>query len=113
MVVKFLNPHQNKCQQNPRETNIWPRPTKAKDPKPKAEAGGGSAESALGGFKGIIINAVLTIVLMSIFLGAMYFMMNSMISQLGPQPDGDGHGEEHGHSEVSMSFPYETRRFYH
>ncbi|MGD9581289.1 MAG: flagellar basal body-associated protein FliL [Vampirovibrionia bacterium] len=87
------------------------RPTQPKDPKPKAEAGAGAGANALGGVTGIIINAVLTIVLMAIFIGANYFMVNSIVSNAGGgQVAEDPHGEE-GHGESVMSFPYDLEDF--
>lgn len=85
------------------------RPTKAKDPKPKAEGGGGAAQNALGGFSGILINAGLTIVLMGIFIGANYMMVQSIVNKLGPQQsEEEVHGGSH---EMAMSFPYELEDF--
>lgn len=86
------------------------RPTQAKDPKPKAEGGGDAGANALGGIKGIIINAGLTIVIMAIFTGAIYWMVQDMASKMGTTgtEEVDPHGEE-GHG--NMSFPYDLEDF--
>lgn len=83
------------------------RPTQAKDPKPKAEAGPGGAANALGGIKGIIINAVLTIVIMAIFTGGIYLMMTSIIDKLGPPEP----GPDPEHTTEVMTFPYDLDDF--
>lgn len=57
------------------------KPTKAKEPKPKAEGDGDAGNNALGGFKGILINAALTIVIASIFLGASYIIFGIMLDE--------------------------------
>lgn len=87
------------------------RPTKAKDPKPKAEGGADAGANALGGIKGIIINAGLTIVLMAIFIGANYFMVNSIVNKVGgtETTEEGGHGDPH--AGAVMSFPYNLEDF--
>lgn len=89
------------------------RPTQAKEPKGKADSGGGAGANALGGFTGIAINATITIVLMAIFVAANYFMVNSLVSQLGPQEAADAHGAEEGAhgSAHAMTFPYNLEDF--
>lgn len=85
------------------------RPTKAKDPKPKAEGSGDPGSSALGGFKGIIINSVLTIVIMGIFTGLNYWMITKIIADLGPKTANES--TEEGHGEAVSTIPYDLDDF--
>lgn len=87
------------------------RPTKAKDPKPKAESGASGSGGIPGGFIGfIIMNATLTIVICAIFVGAVYFMMNTLTNKLLPEED-THENNSHGESNAYMTFPYELNDF--
>lgn len=90
------------------------RPTKAKEAKPKMETAGGDS-GGLGGIKGIIINAVLTIIIGTIFVGATYLIIDNKLKELTindpatqAEEHVDAHGEE-GHG--SMGFPYTLEEF--
>jgi flagellar basal body-associated protein FliL len=86
------------------------RPTKAKDPKPKADSDTNAAGSIPGGFVGfIVMNGALTIVICAIFVAATYMMMNGMINKLVPEEE--AHASGHGTLEANMSFPYDLDDF--
>lgn len=89
------------------------RPTQAKDPKGKADSGGGAAANALGGFTGIAINATITIVLMAIFVAANYFMVSNLITGMMPAEDAEQGADAHGAhgGGHSMTFPYNLDEF--
>ncbi len=56
------------------------RPTRPKEMKPKAEAGTGGGGSDLAGNKLIVINAMTTILICLLFVGANYFMQDNLLS---------------------------------
>jgi len=94
------------------------RPTKAKEVKPKAEGqAAGTSEGGLGGFKGIIINSIITILIASIFLGANYLMVKFLIDHLPPGAANAGQGTEEGaltenpDAKAQPTFPYDLDDF--
>jgi flagellar basal body-associated protein FliL len=86
------------------------RPTKAKEPKPKAEGQSGGTGNIPGGFIGfVVMNGALTMVICAIFVAATYMMMQGMVNKLGPQEDDKAH--QSSHIGASMTFPYELDDF--